>query len=94
MKPPKLMSRILGALQLQPMTLRQLAQVLSCPFRSVRALVWGMVRDGYLVVVGLIPTRGGRPKNLYAVNSACGMEMCAPTHDIPKWSAPQRQPAH
>jgi hypothetical protein len=73
MRPPKLMSRILGALSLQPMTLRQLCTVLTSPYPYTRNMLEEMRQSGMVVGAGRL--RGGtsgRPESVYAVNSTVG----------------------
>ncbi len=73
MKPPKLMSRILGALQLQPMTLRQLCTVLTSPYPYTRNMLEEMRQSGMVIGAGRLREGiSGRPQSVYAVNSGVG----------------------
>lgn len=71
MKPPKLSARILSALELQPMTLRQLCTVLTSPYPYTRNMLSEMQQSGMVASCGGVKrSTAGRPEKLYVVNSA------------------------
>jgi predicted ArsR family transcriptional regulator len=68
MKPAPVSQRILDALQLQPMTVEQLATCLSLYRGTVRKWVLDMRHERSVRAIHAQPSRNGRPWVVYSIN--------------------------
>jgi predicted ArsR family transcriptional regulator len=70
--------RILDALQLQPMTVEQLATCLSLNRGTVRKRVLDMRQERRIRAIHATPSRHGRPWVVYSINLFCHAQKATP----------------